>query len=81
MLILSRKTDQKILIGENIVVAVLEIRRDHVKVGIDAPQQLRVYRHEVYESIQAENKIAALSEIDAIEDVSDSYLPDPQEHR
>lgn len=72
MLILSRKTEQKILVGEDIIISVLEIRRDHVKLGINAPKAVRVYRHEVYESIQAENKVAALSQISAIDIVSES---------
>lgn len=73
MLILSRKTEQKILIGEDIIISVLEIRGDHVKLGIGAPESVRVYRHEVYEAIQAENKAAALSDINAIDIASDHF--------
>ena len=75
MLILSRKTEQKILIGDDVIVSVLEIKGDHVKIGIDAPRDVRVYRHEVYESIQAENRAAALSDISAIDNLPDDYTP------
>lgn len=58
MLILSRKTNQKIVIGEDIEITIIEVRGDQVKVGIDAPKALKVFRHEVYEEIQKENEAA-----------------------
>lgn len=59
MLILSRKTNQKILIGNNIELTIIEVRGDQVKVGINAPQEIQVFRQELYKEIQAENKSAA----------------------
>lgn len=59
MLILSRKRDEKILIGDRIEVSVVEIRGDQVKLGISAPNDIKVYRYEVYEAIQEENRQAA----------------------
>ncbi len=59
MLILSRKRDEKILIGDRIEVSVVEIRGDQVKLGISAPNDVKVYRYEVYVAIQEENRQAA----------------------
>jgi len=52
MLVLSRQRDQEIVIGDDIVVTVIEIRGDKVRLGIKAPVEIPVHRHEVYEMIQ-----------------------------
>lgn len=54
MLVLSRKKDEKIIIGDQIKIMVIEIRGDKVRLGIDAPKEVRVHRQEVYEAIQRE---------------------------
>lgn len=59
MLILSRKINEKIMIGEDISLTIIEIRGDQVKVGVEAPKAVKVFRHEVYEAIQNENRAAA----------------------
>ncbi len=59
MLVLSRKKDEKIIIGDNITVMVIEIRGDKVRLGINAPRDVTVHRQEVYEAIQRENQKAA----------------------
>lgn len=59
MLILSRKLNERIVIGDNVEVSVVEIKGDHVKLGIDAPRSVKVFRQEVYQAIQAENQAAA----------------------
>lgn len=59
MLILSRRVDESIVIGDEIVVSVVDIKGDQVKLGIEAPREIKVYRREVYEAIQAENLAAA----------------------
>jgi len=61
MLILSRRLNEKIVIGDNIVVSVVEVRGDQVKLGIDAPRNVKVFRQEVFDAIQEENKKAAAS--------------------
>jgi carbon storage regulator len=61
MLILTRKPEEKIVIGDNIVVSVIEIRGDQVRLGVDAPKTVKVYRQEVYDAIREENKAAAES--------------------
>ena len=59
MLILSRKTNESIMIGDQIEIAVVDIRGDHVKLGIRAPRSVKVFRQEVYRAIQMENLAAA----------------------
>ncbi len=61
MLILSRKLNEKIVIGDGVVVSIIEIRGDQVKLGIDAPKSVKVFRQEVYDAIQEENRLAARS--------------------
>ena len=53
MLVLSRKTNESIVIGENIVVTVVEVRRDKVRLGIEAPKEVPVHRQEVQERIKS----------------------------
>jgi carbon storage regulator len=55
MLVLSRQRDESIIIGDNIVVTIVDIRGDKVRLGIDAPTEVPVHRREVYEAIQREN--------------------------
>lgn len=59
MLVLSRTRDESIIIGDDVVVTVVDIRGDKVKLGIEAPQHISVHRREVYEAIRRENQQAA----------------------
>ncbi|MDR1107992.1 MAG: carbon storage regulator CsrA [Spirochaetaceae bacterium] len=61
MLILSRKVNEKVMIGEDISLSIIEIRGDQVRLGVDAPKTVKVYRQEVFDAIKAENKAAAAS--------------------
>jgi len=61
MLILSRKVNEKIMIGDEISVSIIEIRGDQVRIGVDAPKSVKVFRQEVFDAIKAENKAAAQS--------------------
>ncbi|MBI9099190.1 MAG: carbon storage regulator CsrA [Spirochaetaceae bacterium] len=61
MLILSRKKDESIIIGDNIEISIVDIKGDHVKLGIEAPRTVKVYRQEVYEAILRENEAAVNS--------------------
>jgi len=58
MLILSRKVDERIILGDDIKISIIEIRGDQVRIGIDAPKKVKVFREEVYTAIKAENKEA-----------------------
>lgn len=55
MLVLSRQRDESIIIGDNIVVTIVDIRGDKVRLGIQAPTEIPVHRREVFEAIQREN--------------------------
>ncbi|MBQ2313658.1 MAG: carbon storage regulator CsrA [Treponema sp.] len=59
MLILSRKVDEKIKIGNDITLTIIEVRGEYVKVGVEAPKNVKVFRQEVLDAIQSENKAAA----------------------
>ena len=61
MLILSRKINEKIMIGDDIAISIIEIRGDQVRIGVDAPKTVKVFRREVFDAIMAENKAAAES--------------------
>jgi len=54
MLVLSRQRDESIIIGDNIVITIVDIRGDKVRLGIEAPKEVPVHRQEVYEAIQRE---------------------------
>ena len=58
MLALSRKKGEALIINNNIEVTILEVKGDQIKLGINAPREIPVYRKEVYEQIQQENKEA-----------------------
>lgn len=57
MLVLSRKKDEKIIIGDSITLMVVEIRGDKVRLGIEAPKEVAVHREEVYEAIKRERAL------------------------
>jgi carbon storage regulator len=59
MLVLSRKTEQRLLLGDNIVVTVLGIEGDRVKLGIEAPRSIAVLRQEVFQQMRSSNTTAA----------------------
>ena len=59
MLILTRKLNEAIQIGENIRLKVLHISEGQVKIGIEAPHDVRIYRAEIYAEIEKQNQLAA----------------------
>jgi carbon storage regulator len=70
MLILSRKIDEQIKIGDNITITIIEVRGDQVKIGVEAPKSVKVFREEVFNAIQKENKAAAAGSVGAIDSIS-----------
>lgn len=62
MLALARKVNESIVINDNIEVTILEIKGDQIKVGINAPKSVPIYRKEIYSQIQESNKEAANAE-------------------
>jgi len=69
MLILARKVNESIIIGDQIEISIIDIKGDQAKLGIKAPKNVKVYRMEVYEAIQAENKAAAMANPNRIPDL------------
>ena len=59
MLIITRRAGEKLMIGDDVVVEILEIVGNQVRVGIQAPQSIRVYREEIWRAVQEENRAAA----------------------
>lgn len=59
MLVLTRKVNEKIVIGDNIEIVLVDVSKDQVKIGINAPRNVKVHRWEVYEEIKRENREAA----------------------
>ncbi|MFP4697154.1 MAG: carbon storage regulator CsrA [Eubacteriales bacterium] len=67
MLALSRKTNESIMIGKDIEITVLEVTRDQVKIGINAPKSIPIYRKEIYLDIkQANEEALQLDSIDLL---------------
>ena len=61
MLVLTRRPGESIVIGNDIVVTVLEVRSDQVRIGIDAPRSIQVHREEVFRQMESENAAAVAS--------------------
>lgn len=72
MLVLTRKLGEKILIGEDIAVTVLDVRGDGVRIGIDAPRGVKIQREEVVRAIEAANREATAESPDAEDQLIES---------
>ena len=55
MLVLTRKVGEKLMVGDEVVISVVEVNRGSVRLGVEAPQSVSILRFEVYERIQEEN--------------------------
>jgi carbon storage regulator len=73
MLALTRKIGEKIIIGDNIELTIVDIKGDSVRLSIEAPKDIKIYRGEIYELIVAENKQSAkpidLAHMDLLKDI------------
>lgn len=67
MLVLTRNTNQSIVIGHDIVITVLDVRGDQVRLGIKAPRHIDVHREEIFAALQKANKSAASPSAAALE--------------
>jgi carbon storage regulator len=81
MLVVTRKKDEKLIIGNEIEIQVLRIGRDNVRLGIKGPSHISIYRYEIYEAIKQENVSAVKSQIpdkEALEAITRELKPDAQ---
>lgn len=75
MLVLSRRVGERLVIGDDIVVTVIEVRSDGVRLGIDAPRSVAVHRAEVLEAVTAANVAATDAGDDAVESLRTLLVP------
>ncbi|MBE7440104.1 MAG: carbon storage regulator CsrA [Spirochaetales bacterium] len=71
MLVLARRVNQSIMIGDEIEVVVVDIKGDQIKLGIRAPRNVSVHRSEVHKEIQEQNRQAAATQPDALAGLKD----------
>ncbi|MFB5674711.1 carbon storage regulator CsrA [Paenibacillus terreus] len=77
MLILSRNKGQKIMISDEIVISIIDVVGDQVRIGIDAPPHISIYREEIFKAIQEQNKSA----VDLNEDMAEILRQLPTEKK
>jgi carbon storage regulator len=80
MLVLARRINESIIIGDDIEIVVIDIKGDQVKLGVKAPKKITVHRKEIYDEIRQEN-ISALNarfKPESLRDLSD-FLKDPKD--
>jgi len=73
MLVLTRKLNESIIIGDSIELTIVEVKGEQVKIGITAPRNISVHRKEVYEAIQRENIDASRSVLDKITEIESIF--------
>lgn len=64
MLVLTRKPNQQIMLGDDIVLNIVEVSGDKVRIAIEAPREIKIFRGEIYRAIQEENRSAAAAPLD-----------------
>ncbi|MCA9141684.1 MAG: carbon storage regulator CsrA [Planctomycetaceae bacterium] len=69
MLVLSRKKNEQIVIGDGIVITIVDVRADKVRIGIEAPAHVPVHRHEVYLALQKQAETTSAAANDAADQV------------
>lgn len=69
MLVLTRKLNESIMVGDSVEVTVVDIKGDHVKLGITAPKEVKVHRKEIFVAIQRENIDASRSALESIGEI------------
>jgi carbon storage regulator len=75
MLVLTRRAGESVMIGNDVIITVLEARGDVIRLGIQAPRDIQVHREEVYRELQVSNREAASPADDAVEAVAKLIRP------
>lgn len=73
MLVLTRKLGEVLRIGQGITVRIIDVKGKQIKIGIEAPPELLIYREEVYEKIQAENRLSSSLSVDAFGKIKEAF--------
>ncbi len=77
MLVLTRRAGESVMIGDEVIITVLEARGDVIRLGIQAPRDIQVHREEVYRELRTANQEAASPTEDAVEAVAKLMQPPP----
>lgn len=72
MLVLTRKSHESIKLGEDITITIVELKGNSVRIGIEAPAHMRIYRKELYEKIRSENILSAGLVMDDVNRISEA---------
>jgi len=73
VLVLTRKLGEVLRIGQEITVRIIDVKGKQIKIGIEAPSDLLIYREEVYEKIQAENRLSSSLSMDAFGQIKEAF--------
>ncbi len=76
MLVLTRRAGESVMIGNDVIITVLEARGDVIRLGIQAPRDVQVHREEVFRELQAANREAASPTDDAVRVVTEMLTPE-----
>lgn len=79
MLVLKRKINESIMIGDGIEVKILSLDKDGVRIGIEAPKEMPVYRKEIYLAIREENREAVMLKTEAMKGLQDLFTQNMEE--
>jgi carbon storage regulator len=79
MLVLTRRPGESVMVGEDVVITVLEVRGEVIRLGIKAPRSIQVHREEVFRELQAANRAAASPDETAVQELAHLLrVPDKQ---
>ncbi len=73
MLILTQKLGEMIRIGDDVTVRVVEVRGNQIRLGVEAPPQIRIYREEIYKAIRQQNEEAAVGGMTNLDEATEAW--------
>ncbi len=80
MLVLTRKLGEVIRVGETVTVRVLEVKGNQVRLGVDAPADVRIYREEIYRAVQKENEEAVVRDATGLDEATKAWQSQRDKH-